>query len=158
MLKADLVLFPSGYPPSAGDNLVVDVLDQEPPIEQSQLEAVLPKIFVSYSRNPMPRMEYTGRDTRDESGAKTYFLEFYNVVVTREITRQVAAEKAQQIATAIRNVYQKNLRMKAPTDPSDFIAVTTEVTSIPYILRSSNPALQAINVICRPQQKVSFTE
>lgn len=157
MLKADLTLFPSGYPPTAGDNLVVDVLDQEPPIEQSQLEAVLPKIFVSYSRNPMPRLEYTGRDSRDEAGARTYFVEFYNVIVTREITRQKSAESAQQIATAVRNVYQSNLRMVEPGG-SDFLAVTTEVTSIPYVLRSSNPALQAINVICRPQQKSSFVE
>lgn len=158
MLKADLVLFPSGYPPAAGDNLVVDILEQEPPIEQSALDAVMPVIYVSYSRNPLPRMEYTGRDTRDEAGSRTYFIEFYNVVVAREITREKSAESAQQISTAVRNVYQKNLRMKDPTNPLNFLAVTNEVTSIPYILRSSNPTIQAINVVCRPQQKVTFTE
>ena len=158
MLKANILLFPSGYPPTAGDNLVTDVLAQEPPIGQSANDAMVPLIFVSYSRNPLQRVEYTGRDTIDEAGARTYFLEFYNVIVAREITKEKSAEKCQQISTIIRNVYQSNLRMKDPTNPLNFLAVTNEVVSIPYTLRSSNPAIYAINVIVRPQQKVSFTE
>lgn len=158
MLQANALLFPSGYPPTAGDNIVTDVLAQEPPIGQSANDAMVPLIFVSYSRNPVQRIEYTGRDTIDEAGARTYFLEFYNVIVAREITKEKSAEKCQQIATIIRNTYQANLRMKKPTDPNDFLAVTNEVVSVPYVLRSSNPALYAINVIVRPQQKSSFTE
>ena len=158
MLKADLSLFPSGYPPSAGDNLVVDILAQEPPIEQSTMDAVVPMIYVSYSRNPLPRMEYSGRDTRDEAGSRTYFIEFYIICIAREITREKSAESAQVIANIVRDVFQQNLRMKDPTNPNDFLAVTNEVSSIPYVLRSSNPTLQAINVIIRPRQKVSFTE
>jgi len=158
MLKANTTLFPSGYPPTAGDNLVNDVLAQEPPIGQSANDAIVPLIFVGYSRNPLQRIAYTGRDTIDEAGARTYFIEFYNVIIAREITKEKSAEKCQQIATIIRNTYQANLRMKSPTDPSKFLAVTNEVVSIPYTLRSSNPAIYAINVIIRPQQKVSFTE
>ena len=158
MLKANISLFPSGYPPTAGDNLVTDVLAQEPPIGQSANDAVVPLIFVSYSRNPVQRILYTGRDSIDEAGARTYFVEFYNVIIAREITKEKSAEKCQQIATIIRNTYQSNLRMKDPTDPNDFLSVTNEVVSVPFVLRSSNPTIYAINVIVRPQQKVSFTE
>jgi hypothetical protein len=158
MLKANLLLFPSGYPPTVGDNLVTDVLAQEPPIGQSANDAIVPLIFVGYSRNPVQRVEYTGRDTIDEAGARTYFLEFYNVIIAREITKEKSAEKCQQIATIIRNVYQSNLRMKDPINPLNFLSVTNEVVSVPYVLRSSNPAIYAINVIVRPQQKSSFTE
>ncbi len=157
MLKANTTLFPSGYPPTAGDNLVTDILAQEPPIGQSANDAIVPLIFVSYSRNPQQRIEYTGRDTIDEAGARTYFIEFYNVIIAREITKEKSQEKCQQIATIIRNTYQANLRMKNPIG-ADFLAVTNEVVSIPFTLRSSNPAIYAINVIIRPQQKVSFTE
>ncbi len=156
MLKSNTLLFPSGYPPSAGDNLIVDVLAQEPPIGQSVNDAVVPVIFVSYSRNPIPRMDYTGRDSRTLAGARSYYLEFYNVIVAREITKEKTLKTLQQISTIVRNVYQSNLIMADPGIPSDFIAVTNEVVSIPYVLRSSNPAVQAINVICRPQQKSTF--
>jgi len=158
MLKANILLFPSGFPPTAGDNLVVNILAQEPPIDQSVADAVLPLIYVSYSRNPLSRILYTGRDTIDVAGARTYFLEFYNVIITREITKEKSMELCQQISTIVRDTYQKNIRMKDPILPTSFLAVTNEVIAIPFVLRSSNPTIQAINVICRPQQKVTFTE
>lgn len=158
MLKANLLLFPSGYPPLAGDNLVVDVLAQEPPIDQSVNDSVMPMIYVAYSKNPLSRVEYTGRDTIDVAGARTYYLEFYIVIVTREITKEKSMESCQQISNIVRDTFQKNLRMKDPILPTDFISVTNEVIAVPFVLRSSNPTIQAINVICRPQQKVTFTE
>jgi len=158
MLKANLLLFPSGYPPTAGDNLIVDVLAQEPPIDQSVNDTVMPMIYVALSKNPLSRIDYTGRDTLDVAGARTYYLEFYNVIITREITKEKSMELCQQISNIVRDTFQKNLRMKDPVLPTDFIAVTNEVISIPFVLRSSNPTIQAINVICRPTQKVTFTE
>lgn len=158
MLKANLLLFPSGYPPAAGDNLVVDILAQEPPIDQSVNDSVMPMIYVALSKNPLSRVTYTGRDTIDVAGARTYFLEFYNVIITREITKEKSMELCQQLSNIVRDTFQKNLRMKDPILPTDFISVTNEVISIPFVLRSSNPTIQAINVICRPQQKVTFTE
>ena len=158
MLKANTLLFPSGYPPTAGDNLVVDVLAQEPPIDQSVNDAVMPMIYVALSKNPLSRIDYTGRDTLDVAGARTYYLEFYNIIITREITKEKSMELCQQISNIVRDTFQKNLRMKDPVLPTDFIAVTNEVISIPFVLRSSNPTIQAINVICRPTQKVTFTE
>jgi hypothetical protein len=158
MLKANTLLFPSGYPPAAGDNLVVDILAQEPPIDQSVNDSVMPMIYVAYSKNPLSRVEYTGRDTIDVAGARTYYLEFYIVIITREITKEKSMESCEQISNIVRDTFQKNLRMKNPILPTDFIAVTNEILPVPFILRSSNPTIQAINVICRPQQKVTFTE
>lgn len=156
MLRANILLFPSGYPPTAGDNLVTDVLAQEPPIGQSANDAPIPIIYVGYSKNPISRMNYTGRDTRTVAGARVYFLEFYNVIITREITKEASLKKCQQISAIIRDTFQNNLIMAKPTDPDDFISITNEVVAVPFVLRSNNPTIQAINVICRPQQIVSL--
>ncbi len=157
MLQADDKLFPSGYPPTAGDNLVTDVLAQEPPIDQSANDSLVPMIYVGYSKNPIRRMNYIGRDERNVAGARTYFLEFYNVIIVREITKEASQKKCQQISKIVRDNFQNNLRMVNPTDSDDFIATTNEVIALPFTLRSSNPTIYAINVICRPQQQVSLT-
>jgi hypothetical protein len=160
MLKASTVLFPPAavQPPINGLNLVTDVLAQEPPIDQSPNDAVLPIIYVSYSKNPIRRMNYIGRDTRDTAGARNYFLEFYNVIMVREITKEASLARLQQLSAIVRDIYQSNLRMTNPTDPDDFIASTNEVIAVPFVLRSKNKELQAINVICRPQQPISLRQ
>jgi len=158
MLKASITLFPPAavQPPVNGLNLVTAVLAQEPPIDQSNIKGILPIIYVGYSKNPIRRVENLGRDDRSVAGAKTYFLEFYNVIIVRELTKELAQEKAQQISSLVRDVYQKNLIMADPATPTNFIATTNEVIAIPFVLRSDNPAVQAINVICRPQQQISL--
>ena len=158
MLKASIELFPPAavQPPVNGLNLVTAVVAQEPPIDQSVANALLPLIYVAYSKNPIRRMDYTGRDTRSEAGARTYYLEFYNVIIVRDITKEASQKTCQIISRIVRDVYQKNLIMADPALPTNFIATTNEVVTIPFVLRSDNPAIQAINVICRPQQQVSL--
>ena len=151
MLRTDTHLFPSGYPPSSGDNLVVDVLAQEPPIMESSVDSPMPVIYVSYSKNPIRNMDYRGRDTVDAAGARIHFLEFYNTVIVREITKEESQKKCQQLSAIIRDVYQKNLRMKNPDAEEDFLAITNEVIAVPVVLRSKTPDVQAINIVCRPQ-------
>ncbi len=158
MLKASILLFPPAavQPPTNGLNLVTDVLAQEPPINQSSIQAIMPIIYVSYSKNPIRRMSYSGRDSRSVAGARNYFLEFYNTIIVRELTKQASEEKCQQLSQIVRDIYQNNLIMADPALSTDFIAFTNEVVSVPVVLRSSNPMVQAINVICRPQQQVSL--
>jgi len=159
MLKASTLLFPPSavQPPTNGLNLVTDVLAQEPPIGESSLDAPTPIIYVSYSKNPIRNMEYSGRDTIDAAGARIYHLEFYNVIIVREITKEVSAKQCQIISNIVRDIYQKNLRMKDPAAPTNFMSITNEVVVVPFILRTKNNAIHAINVIVRPQQIVSLT-
>ena len=35
-------------------------------------------------------MDYAGRDTIDEAGARIYHLEFYNVIIVRELTKEAS--------------------------------------------------------------------
>ncbi len=157
MLKASTDLFPSGYPPTGdGANIITDVLAQEPPIDQSPNIGVLPIIYVGYSKNPIGEMKYIGRDTLDEAGPRRYRLEFYNVIITRGITKEASQKFCQELSNIVRDIYQTNLRMKDPTAPTNFLANTNEVISIPFILRSDNATIQAINVIVRPQQRVNL--
>lgn len=160
MLKASIALFPPAavQPPTNGLNLVTDILAQEPPIGQSANDSVVPMIYVGYSKNPIGKMTYRGRDDRDVAGARTYDLEFYNVIIVREITKEASLKKCQEISQIVRDVYQNNLRMVNPADPDDIIATTNEVIAVPLVLRSNNPAIQAINVICRPRVQVSLRE
>ena len=158
MLLASTDLFPPAavQPPVNGLNLVTTVLAQEPPIDQSPNIGVVPIIYVSYSKNPIGEMKYIGRDTLDEAGPRRYRLEFYNVIITRGITKEASMKKCQQLSNIVRDIYQKNLRMKKPTDANDFIANTNEVIAVPFILRTDNVTLQAINVICRPSVRVNL--
>ena len=160
MLKASTGptgLFPSGNPPTVEPNLnlVTTILAQEPPIDQSPNDTVLPVIYVSYSKNFIRRMDYTGRDTIDAAGARTYYLEFYNVIIVREITKEASMKRCQEISQIVRDVYQKNLRMVEPSG-TNFVATTNEVIAVPFVLRTENNTIQAINVICRPQLQVSL--
>lgn len=157
MLRKSTEFFPSGYPP-AGDglNVITDVLEQEPPIDQSPNIGVMPIIYVSYSKNPIREMKYIGRDTVDAAGPRRYLLEFYNVIMVRELTKEASLKKCQELSQKVRDVYQKNLRMKDPDNSADFIASTNEVIAIPIVLRTKNNTIQAINVICRPQQRVNL--
>jgi len=140
------------------DSLVSGVLAQEPPIDQSPNVSILPIIFVSYSRSPMRQIDNFGRDSLDAAGAKYYHLEFYNVCIARGISKQAAQQKVQRLSELVRDVYQKNLRMTDPANPgTDPIAATNTVLAIPYILKSTVPNIQAINVICRPDVPIDLT-
>lgn len=157
MLQASTLLFPSGYPPTGnGLNILTNVLAQEPPIDQSPNTSVIPIIYVGYSKNPISEMKYIGRDSLDEAGPRRYRLEFYNVIITRGRSKEASQKFCQQLSNIVRDIYQKNLRMKDPAVPTDFIANTNEVIAVPFVLRTDNNTLQAINVICRPSQRVNL--
>lgn len=140
------------------NSLVTDVLAQEPPIEQSPNKSIIPVILVWPSRNYIRDSENFGRSSLDAAGAKYYRLEFYNVIIARGHSRQDAQVKVQNIGKIVRDVYQKNLRMTDPAVPgTDPIAATNEVVAIPYVLRSTDPNIQAINVICRPNVPIDVS-
>jgi len=154
MLLDNSVLRDSGTP---ANSLVTNILAQEPPIDQSPNATLLPAIYVGYSRNPFRQIVNIGRDGIDAAGAKYYHIEFYNVAIARGITKQEALKKVQTISAQIRDTYQKNLRMTDPAVPgTDPICATNEVIAVPFVLRSSDPNIQAINVICRPNVPVSL--
>lgn len=137
-------------------SLVSTIIEQEPPIDQSPNNAIMPVIFVAPSKNPIRDVENFGRSTRDLAGGKYYHLEFYNVCVARGISRQQAQIKVQNIARQVRDSYQKNLRMIKPTDQTDPICAINDVVSVPYVLKSKDPNIQAINVIVRPKVPINL--
>lgn len=137
------------------DSLVTDVITQQPPIEQSPDTTIIPVIYVYYSKNPIGRVQNIGRDGLDAAGSKMYDIEFYNVCVVRGINKRAAQQDAQLISKIIRDEYQKNLRMIIPAG-ADPLCLTNEVIAVPYVLRSNDPNIQAINVICRPKVPVSL--
>ena len=138
------------------NSLVTDVIAQQPPIEQSPDTAIIPVIYVWYSRNPIGQIENIGRDGLDAAGAKMYNIEFYNLCVARGINKRDAQQKVQLLSKIVRDEYQKNLRLIKPSDGSDPLALSNEVIAVPYVLRSEDPNIQAINVICRPKVPVSL--
>lgn len=155
MLLANSLLRDSGTP---ADSLVSAVIAQEPPMEQSPDVSVMPVIIVWPSRTPFRETENFGRSDLDVAGAKYYHLEFYNVCIARGISRRDAQKKVQVIANVVRDVYQKNLRMATPGTPplANPIASTNNVISVPYVLRSTDSNIQAMNVICRPDVPISL--
>ena len=155
ILKKDDKLFPGGYPPTDGSNLIVDVLEQEPPVQQSSIKSPLPMIYVSYSRNPIRDVQSTGRDSRNETGTRTYKLEFYTTIIVRELTKELALKKCQELSTIVRDRYQSNRRLLDPDNNTPY-AISNEVVVVPVTLRSSASEVQAINVICRPTQIISL--
>ena len=138
------------------NSLVTDVIAQQPPIEESPDTTIIPVIYVYYSRNPIGRVQNIGRDGLDTAGAKMYDIEFYNVCVVRGINKRAAQQSAQLISKIIRDEYQKNLRMITVPGGTDPLCLTNEVIAVPYVLRSKDPNIQAINVICRPKVPVSL--
>lgn len=138
------------------NSLVTDVIAQQPPIEQSPDTTIIPVIYVYYSRNPIGRVQNIGRDGLDAAGSKMYDIEFYNVAIARGINKRDAQQKVQLLSKIIRDEYQKNLRMITPTGGPDPLALTNEVIAVPYVLRSTDVNIQAINVICRPKVPVSL--
>jgi hypothetical protein len=137
------------------NSLVTNVIAQQPPIEQSPDTTIIPVIYVYYSRNPIGQIENIGRDGLDTAGAKMYNIEFYNVAIARGINKRDAQKKVQLLSKIIRDEYQKNLRMIVPAG-ADPLCLTNEVIAVPYVLRSTDPNIQAINVICRPKVPVSL--
>jgi len=153
ILEKDASLIDSGTP---SNSLVTKVLAQEPPIEQSPDSSVMPVIFVAYSKNPIRRVRHVGRDSLNEAGPKYHDIEFYNVIIANGINKQAAQEKVQLIAEHVKDAYQKNLRMINPSSGIDPICANNEVVAVPYVLRSNNPNVQAINVICRPEVPINL--
>ncbi len=154
MLKANEELRNTTTP---ADSLVTDVLAQEAPIEQSPNKSIIPIIYVYLSKNPIRQVDNFGRSSLDVAGAKYYHLEFYNVIIARGISKQDAQVKVQNIGKVVRDVYQKNLRMAVPpNNTSSPLAAENEVISVPYVLRSTDPNIQAINVIVRPNVPIDL--
>jgi hypothetical protein len=142
--------------PNEADSLVTNVIAQEPAIDQSPDISVAPVILVYSSKTPIRQSISFGRDSLDNAGAKDYDLEFYNLIVTKGITKRDAMEKAQTISQVVRDVYQKNLRMAIPATLLSPICSTNEVVAVPFVLRSDNPNVYAINVICRPKVPIQL--
>ena len=136
-------------------SLVTDILAQSPPVETSPNQAVIPVIYVDYSKNSISRVENIGRDSLDVAGAKYYHIEFYNIIIARGINKQDAQKKCQKISAIVRDTYQKNLRL-LDKDGENHIADTNTVIAIPFVLKSETPDIQAINVICRPEAAISL--
>lgn len=146
MLKANTTLIN----PNPEDSLVTDVLAQQAPIDQSPNKSIIPIIYVYLSRTPIRDSPHFGRDGLNIAGAKYYELEFYNVIIARGIDKQAAQQKCQDIGAIVRDVYQRNLRMLNTTQ-QDPICANNSVTTVPFVLRSDDPNIQALNVIVRPE-------
>ncbi len=142
--------------PNEADSLVSNVIAQEPAIEQSPNLSIIPVVQVYQSKNTIREIENFGRSSLDAAGAKYYHIEFYNLCIARGISRQEAQIKVQRLSEIVRDVYQKNLRMTDPATGLLPIAATNEVISVPYVLRSTDPNIQAINVICRPDVPIDL--
>ena len=143
--------------PDESDSLVSKIIAQEPPIEQSPDVSVMPVVIVWPSRTPFRETTNFGKSDLNVAGAKYYHIEFYNVCIARGISRRDAQKKVQIIANIVRDVYQRNLRMTDPATGLSPIAAINNVISIPYVLRSTDPNIQAINVIFRPDVPISLT-
>ncbi len=142
--------------PNEADSLVTNVIAQEPAIEQSPNLSIIPVVQVYQSKSPIRDVENFGRDSLNVAGAKYYHIEFYNLCIARGISKQEAQIKVQRLSEIVRDVYQKNLRMTDPATGLSPIAATNEVISVPYILRSTDLNIQAINVICRPNVPIDL--
>ena len=117
----------------------------------------MPVVIVWPSRTPFRETTNFGKSDLNVAGAKYYHIEFYNVCIARGISRREAQQKVQTIANLVRDIYQKNLRMTDPDTGLSPIAAINNVISIPYVLRSTDPNIQAINVICRPDVPIDLT-
>ncbi len=153
ILKANVLLRDPGTP---ADSLVTDIIAQAPPVEESPDTSIIPVIYVWYSRNPIGQIQNIGRDGLDTAGAKMYNIEFYNLCIARGINKRDSQQKVQLLSKIVRDEYQKNLRMITVPDAKLPLCLTNEVIAVPYVLRSTNPNIQAINVICRPKVPVSL--
>lgn len=151
ILRADATLFPGGYPPEDGSNLVTDVVAQEPPLFESSDETLLPYIYVTNSRTPLLQARHIGRDDRRVSGARMMSVEFYNIIVVQELTREMSDAAVQRLSQIVRSAYMRNLVMEDPENPADYLCATLDVRQIPYVTRSATTEVRAINVMVRPQ-------
>ncbi len=152
ILKADTTLRAS----PVEDSLVTNVIAQEPPVDTSPDTSVIPVIYCYYSKNPIRKVDFMGRDSLNTAGARDYHIEFYNLAIARGINKRDAEVKVQRLSELIRDNFQKNLRLAVPATFADPLCAQNEVIAVPYVLRSSNPNIQAINVICRPNVPVSL--
>lgn len=144
--------------PNEANSLVTNILAQDPAIEVSPDIAVAPVILVYSSKTPIKEVRNFGRDDLDVAGAKNYSLEFYNLIITRGTNKRDAMQKAQNISKIVRDVYQKNLRMKDPAgSATSNIASTNVVIATPYVLKTDQTNTYAINVICRPEVPIKLT-
>lgn len=144
ILRASPALFPPGAP------ALVDVLLQEPPVEQAPQEGLLPIVYVGYSKNPYRDQRYVGRDSPDAIGARMWVIEFYNVIIVRELTQQMAMAGCQRLSAIIRDAYQRNSKLKEPATLTGPLCAYSDTFMTPYVLRDTNKEVQAINVVVRP--------
>lgn len=134
---------------------VSQILSQEPPIVQSPQLSVMPVIFVAQSKSPIRAIKPMGRDNRNTASARMYSLEFYNVVVARAISKQMALEFLQDTEYLIRDTYMKNQRMTDDAGENP-MSLSVDVVSVPFIIQVNDPNIAAINVITRPEVPVKL--
>ena len=153
-LNNDVTLFPDE---ATGQNLVNDVLANQPAVMQSPDSTLVPYIAVFSSGRPLKWLEKAGRDGRNEEGGSVYEYEFYCVLVTDvSLSQETAQQDASVITAAMMNTLSKNLRLSAPTTGVDPLCRTTMRYMIPYILKGDVPVtMKAINVVVRPQVYIS---
>lgn len=149
-LKSDTKLFP---PDTTGQNLVTDILANQPAVVQSPDSTLIPYISVFSSGQPLKFLEKAGRDGRNVEGGSVYEYEFYCVLVTDVgFTKETAQQDASVIAAAMMNTLSKNLRLSDPSTGLNPLCRTTMRYLIPYLLKGDVPVtMQAINVVVRPQ-------
>lgn len=154
ILENNGVLVNTGTPE---DSKVTSILRQEPPIDQSPSDSVMPVIYVAYSKNPMGDIIPIGRDSLDADGPKYYNLEFYNVIIDQGLDKESTLKSVQELSQLVRDIYLKNKRMTDPANPgTDPFCSMLTVVPVPFVLRSSDTKVQAINVIVRPQVPIQL--
>ena len=141
---------------TTGENLINDVLPNQPAIVQSPDETLIPYVCVFSSNQPLKWLEKAGRDGRNVEGGSVYEYEFYCVLVTStDFTKEEAQKDASNVTFHMMNALAKNLRLSdsAGNNP---ICRTTDRYQIPYQLKGDVPVtIKAINVVVRPQVYVS---
>lgn len=153
-LKGDTTLFPTE---NTGQNLVNDVLLNQPAIIQSPDESLIPYITVFSSQQPLKFLEKAGRDGRNVEGGSVYEYEFYCVLVTDVgLSKETAQQDASVITAAMMNALSQNLRLSILGTEADPLCRTTMRYLIPYNLKGDVPVtIEAFNVVVRPQVYVT---
>lgn len=156
MLNANIFLRTPN--PNESDSLVSQIIARAPAIEVSPDIGIAPVVLVYGSKTPIREIKNFGRDDLDVAGPKNYGLEFYNLIITRGISKRDAQDKAHTISQIVRDVYQKNLRMIIPGgSATSNIASTNDAIAVPFVLRTDQVNTYAINVICRPEVPIQLT-
>ena len=115
-----------------------------------------PHIFINRADNPVIRRKKIGRDSIDEHGPERWTLEFYAVVVMLVEEDPIKSQEAlYNVTEAIMTTLGKNRRL-VDTVGGEPMAYHLTTMDIPYNIKSTASALQAHNVIIRPDILVNL--